>query len=404
MTPTYSQADLQAMINGMTHQKAAQCVDIQATMNRAVRFVLGDIDLRSTKRSAQLSPNLFDDEYDYAAPSDLKETALIDIRKQVQRSSFEKFYLVDESEFDRKKGILPYRVALKDANFSRILKIDGVEGTKRAVINACNSLTANGAWSAAADASNLTLDSDNYITAGGALNFDMAKGAATGYIENSTMTAVNLTVYQDIGSIFVWVFIPDYSDAQGDTVTNFILRIGSSSSAYSSITVTTNNEGLTFYDGWNLLRFDLNGSTSTGTPAYSAINYLRLTVTKSTSLEADTDWRVDDFVARIGSIYDTIYYSKYGWQTSAGVYAEESSGATDLVIADTEEIEIIATKGAEYAAQELKEKDDLLMFKSDYERFKRKYKGTYPSERMKRKMWYSRSRNPNSINKIRHFT
>ena len=383
-TPSITQAEFKSIVNGMLHGKFSQCQDTTVVMNRAVRYVLGDMDLRSSKRSATLSPNMYANMYDYAAPTDLKGEKVIDLRKQVNRPSFERWSLVDQADFDRRKAISQYRIAVRDENFSKLLRIDGVTGSKSKTLHTCESLTANGAWAASADASNLTLDNDNYITGGGALNFDMAAGAATGVITNSTMSQVDLTDYDEIGSIFVWVFIPDYSDAQGDTVTNFILRWGNDASNYWHRTVTTNNEGVTFYDGWNLLRFDWNGATEVGTVAPATIDYLVLTVTKSASLAADTDWRVDNFIARIGDIYDVVYYTKFGWQTSALAYIEESTTTTDLILGDTDEIELIAFKAAEFGAQELKEWDDFKLHKSDYENSKRKYEGNYPSESLKK--------------------
>lgn len=384
-TPSYLQSELSAIINGRLHGKFAQVQSTTVTMNRAVRAVLGDMDMRSMKRTSPLSPNMFDEVYQYATPSDLKGDKIIDIRKQVNRDSVEHWLLMTETDFDRYKGIKPYRIALRDDSFSRLLLIDGVEGEESTVIHNCDSLTANGTWAVVAgtDSSNLTLDTGNVVEGAGALNFDMAKGAATGAIELTGATQVDLTDYDEIGSIFLWVFIPDYSDAQGDTVTNFILRWGNDTSNYWSVTVTTNHEGNTFHDGWNLLRFDWNGASETGTVAPAAIDYLRLTVTKSTSLEADTDWRVDDIVCRLGDVYDVVYYSKYGWQTTAGVYIEESTTSTDLVIADTDEIEGIALKGAELAAQELKEYTELPYFRDEYLKWKMNYMKNNPSEALK---------------------
>lgn len=403
MTLQYTQAKFYEIVDGMLHQKFAQVNDRQVISNRAVRFVLGDMDLRSHKRNSVLAPNLFNDVYDYTAPSDLKQDALIDIRRQVKRAAFEKFFLIDETEFDRKKGLREYVVAIKDDDFTKILKIDGVEGNVKAVIHNCNSVTGNGTWAVGADASNITADTSNFITGSASLNFDMAKGAATGYIELTGASQVDLTSHDEKGSIFVWVFIPDVSDAQGDTVTNFILRWGNDSSNYWHRTVTATNEGLSFVDGWNLLRFDWNGATEVGTVDPETIDYLRLTVTKSTSLEADTDWRVDDIVSRVGEIYNVVYYTKFGWQDSSGTYLEESSATTDLVIADTDEIEIIANKAAEFAAQELKEKDEVAYFKGEYNSFRKRYQSMYPTERMKRQQVYFRHRRVNTryVNNIR---
>lgn len=380
-TPTINQTELYAIINSASHGKFSQVQDRQVIVNRAVRSVLADMDLRSTKRKSTLSPNLFSDVYDYTAPSDIKGEKIIDLRKQVNRPKFEKWSLVDEAEFDRTKN--QYKVAIRDENFSKLLRVSG-GSSKSKTLHDCESLTANGTWAAAGDASNLTLDNDNYISGGGALNFDMAAGGATGYVELTGANQVDLSDYDEKGSIFVWVYVPDYSDAEGDTVTNFILRWGNDSSNYWSRTVTTNNEGVTFYDGWNLLRFDWNGATETGTVTPSTIDYLRLTVTKSTSLAADTDWRVDSFIARIGDIYDMVYYTKYGWQNSSGTYIEESSASTDLLLGDTDEIEGIVHKASELSAQELKDWDDVKYYQGNYQDWKRKYESNYPSEALKK--------------------
>lgn len=395
-TPSITQAELKTIINGMVHQKFDQCDDPIVIMNRAVRQVLSDIDLRSAKRSSQLSPNMFLNVYDYTAPVDLKGEKLIDFRKQVNRPGSERWRLVDEVEFDRRKSSSFYNVAVRDENFSKLLRIDGISGSSSQLLHNCDSITANGTWAAAGDASNLTVDNSNYVQGNASLNFDMAAGGATGYIELTGANQVDLTNYDEKGSVFVWVFIPDYADAEGDTVTNFILRWGNDSSNYWHRTVTTTNDGTTFKDGWNLLRFDWNGATEQGTVNPATIDYLRLTVTKSTSLAADTDWRVDDIVIRIGDIYETVYYSKYGWQTSAGAYIEESTTTTDLLVADTDEIEMIAQKGAEYASQELKEYEDMKIFRGDYLDSKLEYVKDNPSEALKKSRNYGSLPNLNN--------
>ncbi len=391
-TPVITQTEFFAIVNGMMHQKFSQVADRQVVANRAVRYVIGDMDLRSHKRRSVLSPNMFVGVFDYAAPATLKGNKIIDIRRQVNRPSYERWLLVDEADFDRRKNISNYRIAIRDEEFSKLLRIDGLPTTKNATIHNCNSVAGNGTWAAVAgtDASNVTLDSDNYIVGGGSINFDTAAGAATAAIELTGATQVDLTDHDEKGSIFLWVFIPDYSDAGADVVTNFILRWGNDSAAYWHRTVTVNNEGDTFHDGWNLLRFDWNGATEVGTVDPAKIDYLRLTITKPAGFDADTDWRIDDIVSRVGEIYDVIYYTKFGWQTTALVYIEEATTTTDLIIADTDEIEMIAFKAAEFASQELKEKDEIGYFKGEYESSKKKYLSSNPSEALKVQRNYGR--------------
>lgn len=174
-------------------------------------------------------------------------------------------------------------------------------------------------------------------------------------------------------------------------MTNFILRWGNSSTVYWHRTVTTASDGNTFKDGWNFLRFDWNGATEVGTVDVTAMDFLRLTVTKSASLAADTDWRVDDIVVRNGRIYDVIYYTKYGWTDSSDTYIEDSTTTTDLVVADTDEIDLIATKAAEYASQELKDYEDVRFQQAEYDRLKGRYLVNNPSEALKKRRHYSKA-------------
>jgi hypothetical protein len=393
-TPTLTQSELKAIINGMVHQKFDQCSSPTVIMNRAVRFVMGDIDLRSSKRYTALSPNMFDTNYDYTAPTDLKGEKIIDLRKQVNRSPFERWSLVDDKDFDRKKGICPYRIAIRDENYSKVLRADGVNGATSIVLNNLNSLTGNGTWTASGDASNITLDSVDFIS-GASFNFDTATGATTAILSTSNMTAVDLSDYDEQGSVFMYVFVPDTFTIA--SITNFILRWGNDSSNYWSKTVTTANDGLAFKAGWNLLRFDWSSATETGTVTPATIDYLHFTVTKSGAQAADTDWRIDEILFKKGDLYEVVYYSKYGWMTSALAYIEESTTTTDLLVADTDEMEMIANKGAEYASQELKEFTEVPYFKTQYEELKDEYESNYPSEALKK------SRNYGSLPNLRRY-
>lgn len=385
-TPSITQAEFQAIVNGMVHQKFSQVSSPTVIMNRAVRYVVNDMDLRSLKRYATLAPNLFSSVYDYTAPTDLKGEKIIDLRRQVNRASFEKWKLVNNEEFDRKKGLIPYMLAIRDENFSKILKINGVAGAVSIVLNNLNSLTANGTWAASGDASNITLDSSDFIQ-GASFNFDTATGATTAILSTSSMTPVDLSAYDEQGSVFMYVFVPDSFTLT--SLTNFILRWGNDSSNYWSKTVTLANEGLAFKAGWNLLRFDWSTATETGTVAPATIDYLHFTITKSGGQAADTDWRIDEIVFRKGELYEVVYYSKYGWVTSALAYLEESTTTTDLLVADTDEIEGLAFKAAEFACQELVDlKGELPYFKGEYENWKKEYEKDNPSEALKKTLSY----------------
>ncbi len=111
--------------------------------NRSARFVVSDIDLRSTKRRAYLSPSLNEEQFDYQAPSDLKENAIVDIGRIEGRLRGDKFNLVTREYFDREKDNNANLIALEDYDFFRKLRISArVRGSDSDVtIHGCESLT-----------------------------------------------------------------------------------------------------------------------------------------------------------------------------------------------------------------------------------------------------------------------
>ena len=380
MAGIYTRANIYTDIQ----RDAGNVTNIDRLVNRAARFVVTDLDLRSTKRRAYLSPSLNQDQYNYQAPADLKEWALVDIRRVADRLEREKFNVVTTEYFDRNKTGHKRLVCIEDRDWLKMLRVSGnVEGDDlEAVVNEANSLTDNGTWSVSLDASNLTLDSVMFIQGDASLNFDMDIGGTTttaGYIQNSTMDAVDLSDYELGGSIFAWVYIP-VSDSDLD---GFTLRIGSDASNYFSGQVTVTNENLAFYIGWNLLRFDFNSMTETGTVDMENIDYVRLAVDRGAlGTLNSTDWRLDYIIARRGIPQEVWYYTKYAWQNSSGTYLENSSASTDTLNADTEEYELFILKGKELVASDLKMFDDAKEYSDLYEAKKVNYLTKYPSERL----------------------
>ena len=76
-------------------------------------------------------------------------------------------------------------------------------------------------------------------------------------------------------------------------------------------------------------------------------------MTKTTGKNNETDYRFDHLVLRKGEIHEVEYYTKFGWQTSAAAYIENSTVDSDLLVADTDEFKIIVLKGISIAAREI---------------------------------------------------
>ena len=373
----YTYQNLYDNVNGMIHKKIGNLSSSLNTLNRAARFVTGDIDLRSCKRKATASPNLFSDIFDYSCPSDLKGMALVDISPQVNRSQDSELRLTSPEEFDRLKTIDKLMVAFAQFSGTRKLRISMEIDDDELVISELDTTTSGGGtWAGFGDGENLTSDSDNYVNGNASINWDIGSGGGTtAGIVNTGLDAFDITDYLNAGSVFTWVYIQDITN-----ITNFILRLGQSASAYYYKTVTTTNEGTAFVNGWNLLRFDLQSLSSTGSPSDEDVIYAAVYMTKDGAKINETDYRFDWMVMKRGRVHEVWYYSKYAWQSSAGTWIENSTTTTDYLNAETEELELITFKAAEYASQELKDYDDVKYFANEYKNKKADYLMKYPSE------------------------
>lgn len=351
----YSYTNFKSALNDQLHGKNSAIIDLRGLINRAVREGSQFVDLRSTKRKAQLSPGIYTQVYNYAAPADIKDDAIVDVQRQLNRS--EDFYLTTPEQFDIRKTHDKNMLAFDDYNGMKMLQISTEVQTLETILNECESITANGTWVASGDATNLAVDTVNFINGSASLKYDLNAGGTTATITNSTQTQVDLTSYNG-QSIFVYQRIPLIT-----LLTSFTLKWGSDSSNYWSKTVTTTHEGLSFFLGWNLLRFDWP-SSSTGTPDISKIDYLQLIINKGAGMVASVNWNTDFFVARIGDIHNVLYYSRYLWQSNAGVYIADSTADDDVVVAEADEFDYLvkycARIGAQVARLEVVERKEIL--------------------------------------------
>lgn len=385
MAAVYTYTNLKdQIIDPLSYPNAASSVTVLNVINRSARNVLSEIDLRSSKRRSTLTPHIFDDIYQYTCPTDLKGDALIDLMPQANRSLDSRLVLVQPETFDRKKSIYKNMVAVFDDDFTRKILADlDVDDTKLVVSN-LDSLTAGGGtWETfSAGSTGVAQDTDYFVEGSGSVKFDLASGTTTGGIVNTNLDDLDISDYINNGSLFVWVYINSTTN-----LTNFIIRIGNDSSNYYTQTITTTNEGLSFVAGWNLLRFDFASMTETGTVVDTAVDYCALYMTKTSGKE-DDGYRFDDIQLHTGQIYDVVYYSKYPWQTSAGVYIENSTTSTDKINADTDEFELFVQKGKVEMFRELKEYDQMKLAQAEYDRLKGIYLLNNRSERIKMQIKY----------------
>ena len=431
------------VVDSERFEDVANNLTIRTAINRGVRGVVREVDLKSMKRKAALA-RVFENIYDYTCPTDLK--ALIDLQPQSDRDSSSRVTFTTEEQFDRKKEIQNLVTISYDDMTRKIRSSLDVADTSISI--------SDGTWALFGDAENvvdMTFDissggtnpdtivvdineadwagdgslanavgtytttsftatmqayvglyitgntttiptvilgvldrmavlSNGYLTSVEQIGLGNGKirtpsfGGTTAGIQNSTITDFDLTGYT---SIFVWANITSPTD-----ITNYILRIGNDASNYYSITTTTQADGNAFVEGKNLLQFDLSDKAETGTVTETTCDYVVLYMTKAAGKISEKDYGFSDLQIHTGQLMNALYYTKFGFQTSAGVYIENSTADTDYINADTEEFDLFVQYCRVQVMRELKEFDLMKLSKEEYDTMKKSYMQHYPSERL----------------------
>ena len=186
-----------------------------------------------------------------------------------------------------------YAVERRDSDLYLIINHASEYSAK--TIAAFESLTEDGTWAVDAtnsDATNLTVDENEYKEGNASLNFDIdvsqsANNRAT--IINSTLSAIDMSDDEDLSSFIFWTYIPDVTN-----FTSVTLYWGSDSSNYWSATATTDIDGASFVDGWNEIKIDWSDATKTSSPDVENIDYIRIDWNYGAGQGDDTDFRIDN--------------------------------------------------------------------------------------------------------------
>jgi hypothetical protein len=333
---SYTRSQLLSDVNVGIRGKIGMISNQEDFINRAVREFRNEVPLRSGKRKAQLTPDLYNGIYQYACPTDLHDGRIIDIPAQATRHDGS-FGMVPVEQFNVNPQ--PGDIAIDSYNGVKTLLIKSQTISPSVTINNTADV---GSWALFGDGENVTLDTDDFINGNGSISFDISSaGGTTAGIQNTAIDTVDITDYLGgTSAVLVWAKINSATN-----LTNYILRIGSSSSNYYSKTITAQSDGNAFERGWNLLKFDLTSLTETGSVDDENIEYVALYMTKTAGKISETDYKFNSIVLKKGIIHNVLYYSKYGWQTSAGAYLQNSTNSLDVVVADDTEYDLIVKKG-----------------------------------------------------------
>lgn len=369
--------DIASTTHGTTINKIP---NIYGIINRAARAVLLDVDPKETQRIVQLG-QVFNNTFDYTLPIDVKGDRIIDLRLPAGRAPSNVFTQGYAQSFDSKKLLSNNnRVYIQHNTGVKTIRIEAP--TLTAPTSLCDTSTITG-WSATLGANNITLDDVNYVAGGGAIQFDLAAGSATGSIETSTLFPVDMSNHVDTDYLFYWVYLPDAS-----SITSINLKWGSDYTAnYYTTTSTTTQQGTTFQDGWNLISIDWANATLIGSPTLTSYDSIQVTFNYDSTLQ--TGVKFCSLTTTPGYIFELQYYSKYIFRNpSTNAFQETIVDSTDnnkLINLDTESYNLLFNKTAFFVAQSLQGADaqyDADYWQDEYEKALTRYKSQNLSETM----------------------
>ena len=345
-------------------------VNLYELMERAANTMLAKIDPLDTIRLQSLSQFVHDDLQNYALPSDYKK--VIDLANVEDRQSTDRAQRVAVEPFAA-------NIALRNKEIS----IEALEGVKYVRINwkdltaitlhTMDSLTANGTISVVGSATGLKANTQYKLSGTASIEFDLV---ATGDgIQNTTLTAVDLTDEDEIADIIIPVYLPTTS---GITSFTFIMGNDLTTNYWTSTAQTTQADGTAFRAGWNFLLFPWSTATETGTVAPATIDSFKLTVAATA---AKNNIRVDNILVSTGRLFDLKYYSQYIFKNSSGTWISIPTTDDDTCILAGTEIQIFLLECliAIYQQMRVKEKD-YNFSKIELNDLYRRLRGEHPSQ------------------------
>lgn len=370
--------DLTGVLHGTTNN---QIQNLDGVINRAARQLLLDLDPQETKRTLEFVNPIFNTVTDYPIAPDVKGNKIIDIYPQVNRIPRDIWTQAYNQNFDIAKQNVFSLANMFTINFNtgiKTIRINCPFLNVPNIVNQIDSISVNGTWAVGGTASNLRVNNSNFVQGTGSLEFDVTVGS--GGIVNSTMTAVDLTSVLNQASMFVNVFVPT-----GSNLTSVELQWGSDTSNYYTVTVTANQQGTAFVDGWNLCQFQWSSASIVGSPVVSAIDTAKINLTM---VGTNTAVKVNGLNCILGTILNYEYYSKYLFRdVTTGAFQETVTDDSNLINLDTESYNLLFNLVVYFACQQQQGLDasfyDGVFFKNQYDTGLARYKSMYKSELQK---------------------
>jgi len=344
--------------------------------NKAIRDLQSETDIYGTILEQDI--DIFRDEYEYPSPANFKATIDYLDRDNPQNH----FIPADEKDFWRYHKRRSNTCA--DANRREVdyLLINAHTDKGSKIITDFNSTTG---WTGASGASNITIDDAEKQHGSYSLNFNITSGTGA-YVENSSLTEIDLSAHEDKSTIFLWVYLPSISN-----ITSIALRFGNDSSNYWEVTETYTFAEFDFAVGWNRLGFAWNGATKTGSPSASTIDYVRVTFNYSSAI-TDTDFRIDHLVSRLPKRLKHTYYTPLMVKTNAGAYQSTFTADDDTLVTKNEHDDLLTIKALRHGYFLFREMDMVVDLEAQYKKRLNEFLSDKPSMKAQQPKTYYRRR------------
>lgn len=234
------------------------------------------------------------------------------------------------SEIGEKFGESSWAIERRDSNWYLVVNHDSKYSPR--LVSALDSTSADGGtWAVDAtnsDATNLTVDTVEFKQGAASFNFDITvsqSGNNRATIQNSTLTAMDLSKSENLDSWIFWAYIPDVTNFTG-----FTLYWGSSSTSYWSASVTTDAYGAAWVAGWNRVKVNWADATATSSPDATAIDFIRFDFNYGAGQGDDTDFRIDDLTLVRPEPLTFHYTSWYVGTNNSGTALTAFTATTDV--------------------------------------------------------------------------
>lgn len=340
-----------------------------AIINGAMTAVLAQLTLVESRSVIPLVPALFYGDNLYSIPQD-EVGEIIDL-KAMKGITSETFFperqasrvLSGDTENIRQYVSIEYQEGIQYLNIQQNLSnIDNI------TLSDCNDATD---ITASLDASNLELNSIQARELS-AIDFDLGISNLDGKIVWE-IDSLDISGISRDGTIQASVFIPEDLVGNLTSITLTLAdEVGFTNTA--TMSVTENSFGGSFSYGWQPVRFDYRGKTEAGTFDDTVVTHFSMDFIH-TLTSAVTGVKVDSIKARKGLGYELHYYNQKHFKDESGVLIEKASKTSDIVIANSDTVELVIQECRKLIDFELRGEDG----GSQYTLAERVLNGIYPN-------------------------